>query len=450
MLIKSIEDYGNIYGKIDAIMIVNKHDIVEYSAIVGPDHKLMTKDVIGKNIYEIYNNLDERNCTHAMVMRTGRPVIDQRQVLEDKNGNTFSFITNTFPIEDKGEVIGTIDISFDLSFEGNAHKVVKKGDLIRLDQIVAVDPKMIALKEKCERLGNLDAPVMVIGESGTGKELIVEGIHSAGKRASRPFISLNCAAIPDALMESILFGTVKGSFTGAETRKGLFEMADGGTLFLDELNSMPLTMQAKLLKAVEEQRFMRVGGEEYITVDVRIISAMNAEPEKVLEDGTLRRDLYYRLGIVSLEVPPLRHRRGDIPPLVDYFVQQFAAKMGRRIRGVDDDVLEAFDRYSWPGNVRELRNVMEAAFVMADPKTEYLRMEDLPDSLTAASSLTVGKESPTEVGLAEMVASYEKEILLRTLTHSRSVAEAASKLKLSRQSMRYKLMKYQIDFNKLM
>ena len=117
MLIKSIEDYGNIYGKIDAIMIVNKHDIVEYSAIVGPDHKLMTKDVIGKNIYEIYNNLDERNCTHAMVMRTGRPVIDQRQVLEDKNGNTFSFITNTFPIEDKGEVIGTIDISFDLSLK---------------------------------------------------------------------------------------------------------------------------------------------------------------------------------------------------------------------------------------------------------------------------------------------------------------------------------------------
>ena len=262
MQINSLEKFANLYGRIDAILIVNKENIIEYSAMVTEDKEyLRTDDILGKNLFAVYPELNEGNSTHAKVMATGLPVLNQKQTLTEPSGRRHTTMTSTFPIENNGELIGSIDLSVELP--DDTDDISKKRKLYTADDIVTQNPDMEYMKEKLLKIAKNDSPVMVIGESGTGKELIVEAIHSHGRRKKRPFISLNCAAIPDALIESTLFGTVKGSFTGAENKKGLFELADGGTLFLDEVNSMSLELQAKLLKAVEEQRYMKVGAESY-------------------------------------------------------------------------------------------------------------------------------------------------------------------------------------------
>ena len=266
---------------------------------------------------------------------------------------------------------------------------------------------------------------MVIGESGTGKELIVEAIHSMGSRRENPFISVNCAAIPDALMESTLFGTVKGSFTGAENRKGLFEIADGGTLFLDEINSMNIDLQAKLLKAVEEQKYMKLGGERYVDVDVRVISAVNVDPEEAIKNNSLRSDLFFRLGVVQFFVPPLRERKEDLKPLTEHFISYYNSRMNRQVMGVDEDVRRVFEN--------------------------YIALSDIPETL-AVFSFTRGNAAFPEAGksLTSMMNEYEKEIIQQTLRNSASLSQASSMLKMTRQAVKYKIEKYGIDYKRLL
>ena len=204
---------------------------------------------------------------------------------------------------------------------------------------------------------------IIWGETGTGKELFAQSLHSHSSRARGPFVAQNCAAIPTTLLESTLFGTTRGSYTGAENRKGLLKQADGGTLFLDEVNSMDLSLQAKILKAIEEKRFRPVGGEQDVHRDVRIVSAMNVDPITAVREGLLRRDLFYRLGVVQLALPPLRKRPEDIPLLTDFYVEQYNRNMGRAISGVSELVRNALLAYEWPGNVRELRNEIGRAHV---------------------------------------------------------------------------------------
>ncbi len=449
MLISNIDKYNSIFGKIDAILIVDKNDIVEYSSIINPKSTYMrTEDVIGRNIYELYRNLTPENSTHAKVMKTGIPVINEKQLIVGLDGNSFTMIANTFPIEEKGEIIGTIDLSFNLTY-GNEEELKKAKDrpLYTADNIITHDPNMLLIKEKILKVSKNDSPVMVIGESGTGKELVVEAIHRASHRSSGPFISLNCAAIPDSLMESTLFGTVKGSFTGAENRKGVFELADGGTLFLDELNSMSMDLQAKLLKAVEEQKYMKVGGEKYINVDVRIISAMNAEPRDVLSEKKLRSDLFYRLGVFQLNITPLRERKGDILLLADHFVSEFNRSMGKNIKGLNELTKKVFQDYSWPGNIRELRNVIESSFNICD--SDEIRIADIPDYMLAFDSVNDADiTDDLSKGLPKLVEEFERDIILKALSRSRNLTEAADLLKMTRQAIKYKMNKYGIEYNK--
>lgn len=268
MIIRDIDKYKSIYDKVDALIIVNEENMILYSAMINDDRTyISTKDVIGQNLYEMYPNLTEENSTHARVMKTGKPVINENQLIVERSGKAYVINTSTFLIEDNGRRIGTFDLSSSLTPKSKNDEKEDRNKLYVLDSIVTENEAMLSIKSKILKVSRNDSPVMVIGESGTGKELIVEAIHSMGSRRENPFISVNCAAIPDALMESTLFGTVKGSFTGAENRKGLFEIADGGTLFLDEINSMNIDLQAKLLKAVEEQKYMKLGGERYVDVD---------------------------------------------------------------------------------------------------------------------------------------------------------------------------------------
>ena len=450
MIIRDIDKYKSIYDKVDALIIVNEENMILYSAMINDDRTyISTKDVIGQNLYEMYPNLTEENSTHARVMKTGKPVINENQLIVERSGKAYVINTSTFPIEDNGRRIGTFDLSSSLTPKSKNDEKEDRNKLYVLDSIVTENEAMLSIKSKILKVSRNDSPVMVIGESGTGKELIVEAIHSMGSRREKPFISVNCAAIPDALMESTLFGTVKGSFTGAENRKGLFEIADGGTLFLDEINSMNIDLQAKLLKAVEEQKYMKLGGERYVDVDVRVISAVNVDPEEAIKNNSLRSDLFFRLGVVQFFVPPLRERKEDLKPLTEHFISYYNSKMNRQVIGVDEDVRRVFENYPWPGNVRELRNVMESAFNMAEG--EYIALSDIPETL-AVFSFTRGNAAFPEAGksLTSMMNEYEKEIIQQTLRNSASLSQASSMLKMTRQAVKYKIEKYVIDYKRLL
>lgn len=450
MIIRDIDKYKSIYDKVDALIIVNEENMILYSEMINDDRTyISTKDVIGQNLYEMYPNLTEENSTHARVMKTGKPVINENQLIVERSGKAYVINTSTFPIEDNGRRIGTFDLSSSLTPKSKNDEKEDRNKLYVLDSIVTENEAMLSIKSKILKVSRNDSPVMVIGESGTGKELIVEAIHSMGSRREKPFISVNCAAIPDALMESTLFGTVKGSFTGAENRKGLFEIADGGTLFLDEINSMNIDLQAKLLKAVEEQKYMKLGGERYVDVDVRVISAVNVDPEEAIKNNSLRSDLFFRLGVVQFFVPPLRERKEDLKPLTEHFISYYNSKMNRQVIGVDEDVRRVFENYPWPGNVRELRNVMESAFNMAEG--EYIALSDIPETL-AVFSFTRGNAAFPEAGksLTSMMNEYEKEIIQQTLRNSASLSQASSMLKMTRQAVKYKIEKYGIDYKRLL
>lgn len=450
MIIRDIDKYKSIYDKVDALIIVNEENMILYSAMINDDRTyISTKDVIGQNLYEMYPNLTEENSTHARVMKTGKPVINENQLIVERSGKAYVINTSTFPIEDNGRRIGTFDLSSSLTPKSKNDEKEDRNKLYVLDSIVTENESMLSIKSKILKVSRNDSPVMVIGESGTGKELIVEAIHSMGSRREKPFISVNCAAIPDALMESTLFGTVKGSFTGAENRKGLFEIADGGTLFLDEINSMNIDLQAKLLKVVEEQKYMKLGGERYVDVDVRVISAVNVDPEEAIKNNSLRSDLFFRLGVVQFFVPPLRERKEDLKPLTEHFISYYNSRMNRQVMGVDEDVRRVFENYPWPGNVREFRNVMESAFNMAEG--EYIALSDIPETL-AVFSFTRGNAAFPEAGksLTSMMNEYEKEIIQQTLRNSASLSQASSMLKMTRQAVKYKIEKYGIDYKRLL
>lgn len=450
MIIRDIDKYKSIYDKVDALIIVNEENMILYSAMINDDRTyISTKDVIGQNLYEMYPNLTEENSTHARVMKTGKPVINENQLIVERSGKAYVINTSTFLIEDNGRRIGTFDLSSSLTPKSKNDEKEDRNKLYVLDSIVTENEAMLSIKSKILKVSRNDSPVMVIGELGTGKELIVEAIHSMGSRRENPFISVNCAAIPDALMESTLFGTVKGSFTGAENRKGLFEIADGGTLFLDEINSMNIDLQAKLLKAVEEQKYMKLGGERYVDVDVRVISAVNVDPEEAIKNNSLRSDLFFRLGVVQFFVPPLRERKEDLKPLTEHFISYYNSRMNRQVMGVDEDVRRVFENYPWPGNVREFRNVMESAFNMAEG--EYIALSDIPETL-AVFSFTRGNAAFPEAGksLTSMMNEYEKEIIQQTLRNSASLSQASSMLKMTRQAVKYKIEKYGIDYKRLL
>lgn len=450
MIIRDIDKYKSIYDKVDALIIVNEENMILYSAMINDDRTyISTKDVIGQNLYEMYPNLTEENSTHARVMKTGKPVINENQLIVERSGKAYVINTSTFLIEDNGRRIGTFDLSSSLTPKSKNDEKEDRNKLYVLDSIVTENEAMLSIKSKILKVSRNDSPVMVIGESGTGKELIVEAIYSMGSRRENPFISVNCAAIPDALMESTLFGTVKGSFTGAENRKGLFEIADGGTLFLDEINSMNIDLQAKLLKAVEEQKYMKLGGERYVDVDVRVISAVNVDPEEAIKNNSLRSDLFFRLGVVQFFVPPLRERKEDLKPLTEHFISYYNSRMNRQVMGVDEDVRRVFENYPWPGNVREFRNVMESAFNMAEG--EYIALSDIPETL-AVFSFTRGNAAFPEAGksLTSMMNEYEKEIIQQTLRNSASLSQASSMLKMTRQAVKYKIEKYGIDYKRLL
>ncbi len=314
-------------------------------------------------------------------------------------------------------------------------------------QMVGQSDTMRAIYDQIDRVAVSRARVLVTGESGTGKELVARAIHERSPRADGPFIKVNCAALTETLLESELFGHEKGAFTGAHQRRlGRFELAHGGTLLLDEIGDMAPELQAKLLRVVQEGEVDRVGGTRPVSVDVRMICTTNRDLEQAVADGRFREDLFFRLSVVPIRMPPLRDRKEDIPLLIDHFVEVFAGQNGKTVRGVDDDVREMFMRHSWPGNVRELENYIERAIVLADG--DVLRRKDFSFTWLAAGARNDADTAvpAVRVPVGTPLADAEREIILRTLESTdQNRTRAAAVLGISVRTLRNKLSQYAQD-----
>jgi DNA-binding NtrC family response regulator len=305
--------------------------------------------------------------------------------------------------------------------------------------VVTGDPRMSAVLELVSQVGPSKASVLVTGESGTGKELIAEALCAASPRAQKPFVRLHCAALAEGLLESELFGHEKGAFTGAVARReGRFKQADGGTLFLDEVGEIPLGTQVKLLRVLQDRAFERVGGNETLKVDVRIIAATHRDLKAEIKKGTFREDLYYRLNVVAIDLPPLRERKGDILPLASFFLGRYATENGKQVDGFSEQARSALTAYDWPGNVRELENVVERAVVLLDAHSREVALRHLPAALVPEHE----RQGPPPIP-GSTIAELEKYAILKTLEEcGGSTSKAAMVLGISTRKIQYKLHEY--------
>jgi two-component system, NtrC family, response regulator AtoC len=312
-----------------------------------------------------------------------------------------------------------------------------------LDRVVGGSDVMVGIRALLQKIAASPAStVLLTGESGTGKDLAAKVLHYASDRAARPFMNITCSALPEALLESELFGHERGAFTGADRQKrGLLESADGGTVFLDEIGEMVAGLQAKMLRFLEEKSFKRVGGSADIHVDVRVVAATNRKLETEVKEGRFREDLYYRLNVLPIELPPLRARPGDLPLLVNYYVDSYNREFRKRVRGVEPGAMDALKAYGWPGNVRELRNVVERAMLLADGQT--LTLGDFPVAAAHPSRLTEQVDLPAAgIDLEQL----ERSLVVQALERSGwNQTKAAGMLGLNRDQIRYRVEKFKLE-----
>src|SRR2546427_5311906 len=323
----------------------------------------------------------------------------------------------------------------------NTHLRQELRDRYDFSNIIGTSGPVRQMYEQVAQVAATNTTVLIRGESGTGKELIAHSIHYNSLRAKKPFVKVSCAALPDSLIESELFGYEKGAFTGADARKkGRFELAEGGTLFLDEIGDLALATQVKLLRVLQEREFERLGGTETVKVNVRLLAATNKDMEKGIAAGTFREDLYYRLNVFAIFVPPLRDRKADLLMLADHFLDKFSQEHGKSIKRISTPAIDILASYHWPGNVREMENALERAVLMCDG--QVIHAHHLPPSLqTAEASGTVMR-----VSLSDSVAAYEKDLIQDTLKTTRgNRAKAARLLDTTERILSYKVRNYAID-----
>jgi len=360
----------------------------------------------------------------------------------------FDYVTKPFEQEELKKVIAKAARAHDLERQ-NVHANFTDGDR---PPLVGQSASMRAIYDMVARVADSPSTVLITGESGTGKELIAKALHRGSSRRDKPLIKVNCAAIPKDLVESELFGYERGAFTGAVSSKpGRFELADGGTLFLDEIGEVPVEMQVKLLRALQESEFERVGGVKTLRVDVRLIAATNRDLKALIAEGRFREDLYYRLAVVPIGLPPLRDRREDIPLLVQHFIEKYDQRLGKKVQGIEEEALQILLGYGWPGNIRELENLMERSVLFADGP--LIQASALPDSLRergaqappiAAVGALGAIAAPSGASMKEIVrqaqAELERELIGRALDETGgNVTRAAKRLQISRKSLQVKM-----------
>jgi len=360
----------------------------------------------------------------------------------------YDYITKPFKVEEIKITIHKALEKKSLQAENTLLRRVIK-DTYGLGNIIGKSERMREIFDLVNKVSLTKTNVLLSGESGTGKELVAKAIHYDSARKDRPFVVLNCGAIPENLLESELFGHMKGAFTGAiSNKRGLFEAADGGTIFLDEVGELPLSMQVKLLRVIQDREFTRVGGTEPVRVDVRIISATNKELEEAVRKGEFREDLFYRLNVIQLRLPTLRERKDDIPLLAQHFLSLFSAELGKNIHRISSEAMWLLMNYDYPGNVRELQNMIERAVALESSNT--LTAQNLSSYMDEQRDLTRGNINlviPKEgIDLEQVVESIEKTLILKALEKTKGIKKrAAELLHINFRSMRYRLEKYGIN-----
>lgn len=438
---------------------------------------ILLKDILNKKIPEVYH-VDDGVSPIMKCLKTKKPVKGLACYYRTHTGKMVNSIHNVFPLFSKNKLIGVLCLIQDFSiveqrFDAMYHpqtiinlqekkdnfNAVKKGlqfangTRYRFQDIIGNSKEFLECLNLAKLAAKSTSPVMLFGETGTGKELIAQSIHNKSDRNQHQYVAINCAAIPENLLEGILFGTSKGAFTNAMDKEGLFEKADGGTLFLDEINSMTIGLQAKLLRVLQERKLRRVGSLKEIDIDVKIISSVNQNPHKSISDGNLRSDLFYRLAVVLIRIPPLRERLTDLDALTTHFLNKTSIMLDKSVQGISDNILDLFKRYPWPGNVREIEHVIESAMHLV-VKSNILKTRHLPShlSLFLEEQTRTNDDRPQKrhqkktTFLSGMVTENERSIICKALekTNGRP-SDAARLIGISPQLMNYKIKKHKIN-----
>jgi len=483
-------DFFQILSNFDEGVIITDSTgrIVFYNRAQSKIDHLDSAAVVGKNIVDVYD-LDGDTSMILRCLQSGQNVLQQMLFYRPRGGQPVHAIHSVFPIQGDQGFQGAIcfvkdsetiekEIVSSASLQTGSKQESENGTRFTFADLIGADASFLHCLKKARSAAGSPSPIMLLGETGTGKEMVAQAIHNHSKRRRNRYIALNCAAIPEHLLESILFGTVKGAFTGALNRPGLFEQARGGTLYLDEIESMPWNLQAKLLRVLQEKRIRRLGSEEERDVDLKITSSLKREPLKAIQDGSLRRDLFHRLGVVFIEIPPLRRRLNDLDALVRHFLYKHNLNLHTRVWRISAEIMERFRNYRWPGNIRELEHIVEAALNIVEDNEDTLTANHLPPHFGIQSAVEsperalAGKQSqsfplhaargtdrpgnlhPGETdgdlhrgnGLTRIQKQQEKDLICRVLVDTEGrIAEAARKLDISRQLLHYKLKKHAID-----
>ncbi|MEW9671405.1 sigma-54 interaction domain-containing protein [Ammoniphilus sp. 3BR4] len=449
-------------------MVDKQGETVFYNETMAGIDGLKREEVLGKNIFQLYPSLTDETSTLYLALDKGTQTAETIQTYVNLQGKTVTSINSTYPLYEGDEIIGAVELAKDITNVMNMYDQILdlRQQLVEsrknnkpaagtadyhFSDLIGESPAFQQAVSIAKKAARTHSPVMICGATGTGKELVAQSIHNASIRRDEAFIAQNCAAVPKELMEGLLFGTTKGAFTGAIDRPGIFEQANGGTLFLDELNSLELSLQAKLLRVLQEGKVRRIGGAAELEVDVRIIAAMNASVTEVLEQGILRSDLFYRLNVVHVDLPSLQERKGDIPLLVEHFIQKFNRLFGSHVRTVSEKALERLLQYSWPGNIRELGHAVESAFNIMDIGYDMIEEHHLPhhlvDSPLRQVPVTNRLERPKgNIDLPNMLEEIEKDTIMGVFEeHKGNISKTAEALGLKRQALQYKLNKYGIS-----
>ncbi len=444
-----------------AIHVIDKEGkSIVYNENMALVEKIKREDVLGKYFPSVFTNINLEDSTLWQALKNQVSTIDVQQTYLNAYGKEVTTLNSTYPVvNEAGHTIAAFEISRDitdikdlsetiLTLQNEklpVSKVKKQGiKHYTFDDIKGDNREFKAVINRAKRAAKTDASVFIFGETGTGKELMAQSIHYGSERAEKPFLAQNCAAIPEALLEGMLFGTAKGGFTGAIDRAGMFEQANGGTLLLDEISAMPFVLQSKLLRVLQENYIRRVGGSKDIPIDVRIIATVNEDPQKLMEEGKLRPDLYYRLNIVGLDIPPLRERKDDIINLAEFFMEKHNKRFKKELWMLSENVEEKLKKYDYPGNVRELENIIMSAVSLAEK--EHV----LTDNMIQFSKRTDLREREAgfdckETSLDEYLENIEINIIREMLSECNgNVSKTAELLSLKRQTLQHKLKKYGI------
>ena len=451
----------------DGVQIYDKNACVVFfnRASRGISHIPSGVSVEGRHLLDLYN-LEEHVSTTMTALQTQAPVIDRVDSfrINDFSSAPIASANTSYPIFRNGELMGAV--VFEQTVE-IAERNIKKLEATRqalstfrnkppkisfsgytFDNVIGSCPKLRDAVELAKRVAPQDSPILLVGETGTGKEIFAQSIHHASRRRGGRFLAINCAAVPETLIESLLFGTQKGSFTGSEDKAGYFEEASGGTLFLDELNSMSLAMQSKILRVLQEKTFRRVGGNKDLKLDVRVISSCNEDPFKAISENTFRRDLFYRLSTVMIELPPLREHLEDLEELIQYHLEATAYQFVHSVTQVEPEVCNLLRAYHWPGNVRELFHVLDYTQNVAD--SGVMEVRHLPPYLLKhrtepASGLRAIDFS--QETLQSLMDDYERQVIVQALEHcGYNISQTAQALGILRQSLQYRIRKYGLVF----